>query len=225
LKLESEEIKKLLKQLYLLRAILYLTFVIALGTTALTVAPSLIQFSVYRPLVPGPSAQTTFPNATKATTATTLYSSTVSTAAGYSVTPTAFTPNTFNYYGFTALISWSVFGAALIWRGRVRSVWGQSRFSYDTFRLLVKMRGSQTRLKLMRSLSPPKNKLQLATALGIDWKAVDKHVQLLAKNGLIQAASTNGTATYYEVTDKGRSLLQVLEQLSNDISPSAESNA
>ena len=82
------------------------------------------------------------------------------------------------------------------------------------------MRGSQTRVKLMRSLSPPKNKLQLATALGIDWKAVDKHVQVLTKNGLIQAASTNGTATYYEVTDKGRSLLQVLEQLSNDIPPS-----
>jgi predicted transcriptional regulator len=154
------------------------------------------------------------------TAATTLYSSTAmypASTTAYSVTPTALT---FNYYGFTALISWMVFGAALIWRGRVRSVWGQSRFSYDTFRLLVKMRGSQTRVKLMRSLSPPKNKLQLATALGIDWKAVDKHVQVLTKNGLIQAASTNGTATYYEVTDKGRSLLQVLEQLSNDIPPS-----
>ena len=88
----------------------------------------------------------------------------------------------------------------------------------------MKMRGSHTRLKLMRSLNPPKNKLQLATALGIDWKAVDKHVQLLAKNGLIHAASTNGTATYYEVTDKGRSLLQVLEQLSNNIPPPGEPN-
>lgn len=85
------------------------------------------------------------------------------------------------------------------------------------------MRGSQTRLNLMRSLNPPKNKLQLATALGIDWKAVDKHVQVLEKNGLIQAASTNGTATYYEVTDKGRSLLEVLEQLSADVPASGQS--
>jgi predicted transcriptional regulator len=104
----------------------------------------------------------------------------------------------------------------------VRSVWGQSRFSYDTFRLLVKMRGAQTRLKLMQSLNPPKNKLQLATALAIDWKAVDKHVQVLEKNGLIRTASTSGTATFYEITEKGRSLLQVLEQLNTDTLPQAD---
>jgi len=86
------------------------------------------------------------------------------------------------------------------------------------------MRGSQTRLKLMRSLNPPRNKLQLATALGIDWKAVDKHVQVLEKNGLIQAASTSGTATYYVITDKGTSLLQLLDQLNGDPPPSPESS-
>ena len=123
------------------------------------------------------------------------------------------TPNPLNDIGLTALVSWTVFGAALIWRGHVRSVWGQSRFSYDTFRLLVKMRGAQTRVKLMHSLNSPKNKLQLATALGIDWKAVDKHVHVLEKNGLIEATSTSGTATFYEVTEKGKNLIQVLEQL------------
>lgn len=164
----------------------------------------------------GPAAQTAFANATVATT-TTLYSTTGPIPGGYSVIPGPFTPNLPNYYGFTALISWTVFGAALIWRGHVRSVWGESRFSYDTFRLLVKMRGAQTRLKLMRSLNSPKNKLQLATALGIDWKAVDKHVQVLEKNGLIQASSTSGTATFYEITEKGKSLIQVLEQLGVDI--------
>ena len=65
----------------------------------------------------------------------------------------------------------------------------------------------------MRSLNSPKNKLQLATALQIDWKAVDKHVQVLEKRGLIQATSTSGTATFYEVTEKGKNLMQVLEQL------------
>jgi predicted transcriptional regulator len=76
----------------------------------------------------------------------------------------------------------------------------------------------------MRSLNPPRNKLQLATALGIDWKAVDKHVQVLEKNGLIQAASTSGTSTYYEITDKGTSLLQLLDQLNGDPPPSPESS-
>jgi predicted transcriptional regulator len=78
------------------------------------------------------------------------------------------------------------------------------------------MRGAQTRLKLLHNLSGPRNKLQLATALGIDWKAVDKHVQMLEKNGLIQRTDTSGTAIFYEVTDKGRRLLEVLEELGVD---------
>ena len=211
---ENEEIRRLLKQLYRLRLILSLSFVIAVGATALIVAPAFFQTAGYGPSVPVPVAQTTFASTTtyESTTATTLFTSTPSTPGGYGVAG-PITPSLFSYYGLTALISWTVFGAALIWRGHVRSVWGQSRFSYDTFRLLVKMRGAQTRLKLMHSLDSPKNKLQLATALGIDWKAVDKHVHVLEKNGLIHASSTSGTATFYEVTEKGKDLIQVLEQL------------
>ena len=224
MKSDRERIDTLLKQLYWLRVTLYVSFALALGTTALTVAPSLSQTSGYGSLASNPAAQTAIANATVATTFLTTLASSTASYAGYSVTPTVLTPSTFNYYGISALISWTVFCAALIWRGRVRSVWGQSRFSYDTFRLLVRMRGSQTRLKLMRSLNPPRNKLQLATALGIDWKAVDKHVQVLEKNGLIQAASTSGTATYYVITDKGTSLLQLLDQLNGDPPPSPESS-
>lgn len=214
---ESDEIRRLLKQLFLLRVTLLLSFLVALGTTALIVAPSFFQFSGYGPSVAGPVAQTTFANATAA--ATTLFSNTGSTPGGYRVITGPATPNLLNYYGYSALISWTIFGVALIWRGHVRSVWGQSRFSYDTFRLLVKMRGAQTRVRLMRSLNSPKNKLQLATALGIDWKAVDKHIQVLERNGLIQATSTIGTATFYEVSEKGKSLIQVLQQLGVDIPP------
>jgi len=208
---ESDEIRRLLKQFYTLRLILTLSLVIALGTTALLVAPLFFQRAGLGSAVPVPIAQTSFESTTtyESSTATMLLTSTRSTrsVAG------PITPSLLNYYGLTALISWTVFGAALIWRGHVRSVWGQSRFSYDTFRLLVKMRGAQTRVKLMHSLDAPKNKLQIATALGIDWKAVDKHVHVLEKNGLIHASSTSGTATFYEVTGKGRDLIQVLEQL------------
>jgi predicted transcriptional regulator len=222
LKSDNDDLEKVLKQLSLLRVTLYLSFLVAMGTTALAFASPLVQILGFGHIVSGPAVQSTAENATAATT--TLYSSIVtaavtgSTSTEYGVAaPTS--ANWPNYYGFTALISWVLFGATLIWRGHVRSVWGQSRFSYDTFRLLVKMRGAQTRLKLMRSLNPPKNKLQLATALAINWKAVDKHVQVLEKNGLIQTASTSGTATFYEVTEKGRNLLQVLEELNIDTPP------
>lgn len=68
----------------------------------------------------------------------------------------------------------------------------------------------------MRSLDQPKNKLQLATALGIDWKAVDKHFQMLEKRGLIHPAATKGTTTWYELTEKGSRLLQLLDELGAD---------
>jgi predicted transcriptional regulator len=217
LKSNGDELRKQLKQFNLLRVITYLSLLVALGTTAF-LAVSLF-LTGYAPLA-GPSTaatQTAFANATVATTTTVYsYSSTTTPSGGYSIIAALAMPNLLTYDGFIAVLSWTVFGAALIWRGHVRSVWGQSRFSYDTFRLLVKMRGAQTRVKLMRSLNSPKNKLQLATALGIDWKAVDKHVQVLERNGLIHATSTNGTATFYEVSEKGKNLMQVLEQLIAD---------
>jgi predicted transcriptional regulator len=211
---ESRDIKKLLRKLYLLRVILYLSFIIAIGTTTILVAPALFQSATSGTAVPAAQTQTFAASATTA-----LYTNTLSSQGGYGLISAPLTPTPITSFGLTALLSWAVFGAALIWRGRVRSVWGQSRFSYDTFRLVVKMRGAQTRLNLMHSLNSPKNKLQLATALGIDWKAVDRHVQVLEKNGLIHATSTTGTTTFYEVTEKGKDLIQVLEQLNAESSP------
>ena len=182
----------------------------------MVISPTLFQSSSYEPQVAGPVTPSKFANTTLP--ADNVFQSSTKPTPPQEYGRLVLRPTSLlNYYGWTALFSWGVFGAALIWRGHVRTVWGRSRFSYETFRLLVKMRGAQTRLKVMRSLNEPKNKLQLATALGIDWKAVDKHVQVLEKNGLIKATSTSGTATFYEVTDKGRSLMEVLKQLGADV--------
>jgi predicted transcriptional regulator len=211
---QHDEVRKLLKQLFVLRITLILSFIVAVATTAALLLLPAPLFSGY-----GPAAQTAFANATASLATATapippvLFSNTTASNKQVAPAPISSMPDLLSNFGLTALISWTAFGAALVWRGHVRSVWGRSRFSYDTFRLLVRMRGAQTRLKLMHSLDSPKNKLQLATALGIDWKAVDKHVQVLEKNGLIHASSTAGTTTFYEVTGKGRDLLQVLEQL------------
>ncbi len=167
-------------------------------------------FSGYVGIPAGPSAQTAISSVTTASFSTTA-------VPGLQSQPLVTVYSLPQLSGYIALLSWAAFAAALIWRGHVRSVWSKSRFSYDTFRLLVRMRGAQTRLRLMRSLSEPKNKLQLATALGVDWKVVDKHVQMLERNGLIHPTATKGTATFYELTDKGTRLLQVLEELGADL--------
>lgn len=209
---------KLSRRLFLAKLVLVLSFCAAAGTTLLALSLSFAPAG-YPRLIPGPpEAQTTI--LTTTATATTLFSQTTASSTqegpGAALSPLRIAPTVQQYSGLAALVSWTVFFGALIWRGHVRSVWGRSRFSYDTFRLLVRMRGAQTRLKLMHSLDEPKNKLQLATALGIDWKTVDKHVQVLEKNGLIAATSTSGTAVFYELTEKGKQLLELLEELGAD---------
>ena len=197
----DSEIGRLRKYFLLSELILVFAFIVGIVATVLTMIS-------YFTSSPGPL--------TAAMTTTPASNQTLANIAQIMPGPLATLQIRYQDYGYTALFSWIGFAGALIWRGHIRSVWSRSDFSYDTFRLIISMRGAQTRLKLLHNLSGPRNKLQLATALGIDWKAVDKHVQMLEKNGLIQRTDTSGTAIFYEVTDKGRRLLEVLEELGVD---------
>ena len=206
----EDELARLRRHFSIVNAILIAALVLAAGTSLATLyyvtSPSMA--------AEGPAGNTMISSQTTAsTTASQTYFTT--SEQGYGPAPLTVAQISLASYEYVALFSWIAFFAALIWRGQIRSVWSRSRFSYDTFRLLVRMRGAQTRLKLMHSLNAPKNKLQLATVLGIDWKAVDKHVQVLEEKGLIHATATSGTATFYEITDKGKRALEVLEELGN----------
>ncbi len=113
------------------------------------------------------------------------------------------------------LISLSILVGTLIWRGHVRVAWSRSCFDYDTFKLLVRMRGGRTRVNLLRSLGEQKNKLQLAKELGMDWKAVDRNIRILLKYGLIRESESSGKVKYYSLTPDGRKVLELLEELNN----------
>lgn len=94
------------------------------------------------------------------------------------------------------------------WRGRVRQMWTDSGLECSVFELLVRMRGGPTRTKLLRMLAEPKNKLQLANAAGIDWKAVDR----MLEHGLVQIVVVAGTCTMFMATEKGTRAISVLEK-------------
>lgn len=91
-----------------------------------------------------------------------------------------------------------------IWRGLVKSRWTESGLCCGVFELLVRMKGGETRTRLLTSLLEPKNKLQLSHELGIDWKAVDGHISKLLQFSLVQEAYTAGTCKVYSITQKGR---------------------
>lgn len=107
-------------------------------------------------------------------------------------------------------ITWGAVAGTLIWRGKVRSAWSRQGYDYDTFRLVTKMRGSPMRIRLLNAVSEdPKNKLQLAKELGVDWKTIDIHIEIL-QSRLVEELTVVGTARYYAITHDGTKILSLL---------------
>jgi DNA-binding MarR family transcriptional regulator len=77
------------------------------------------------------------------------------------------------------------------------------------------MKGGRARVNLLRSLGEQKNKLQLAKELGMDWKDVDRNIQILLKYGLIRESESVGKVKYYSLTPDGNKVLELLEELNN----------
>jgi len=110
---------------------------------------------------------------------------------------------------------------ALIWRGKIRRIWLANGFGYKHFELMVKMRGSKTRLQILRTFDIPKTRQYIAHELNLDWKAVDTHVKALLKYGLIKEMCSVGQTTYYTRSESGDKLLELLK---NDFSESSDGN-
>lgn len=112
--------------------------------------------------------------------------------------------------------SWFFVGGMWIWRGRMRSKWTGLGFDSDVFTLFVKMKGAKTRIRLLDALSVPKDRLQLAEELGLDWKSVDRHVAIMKKYGFLDDKLAYGRVRMYQLTPVGLSLLQLLQELSKE---------
>ncbi len=120
---------------------------------------------------------------------------------------------------FVAPVTWVLVGGAWVWRGRVRARYSEMGFGSDVFELFMKMKGGATRIRLLNTLSTPKDRLQLAEELGVDWKTVDRHMQTLNKYGFVREQSAYGTVRLYEVTPMGRMLLNLFDDLERTDGP------
>ena len=115
---------------------------------------------------------------------------------------------------YAALGSWTFIAATLGFKGIVKHLWCRSKLDYEVFKLLVRMRGSPTRVRILRLLEKPMNRLMLARELGLDWKAVDRHMKLLEEYALIQKVNVEKRrGQLYTLTDKGRTALELLSRL------------
>jgi hypothetical protein len=99
-----------------------------------------------------------------------------------------------------------------VWRGVTKNAWTEKGLCCGAFELLVSMKGGRTRMAILKSLARPKNKLQMAHELQIDWKAVDSHVKRLLAFGLVLEWALAGTCRLYVISEKGKHALELLEQ-------------
>jgi DNA-binding transcriptional ArsR family regulator len=113
-------------------------------------------------------------------------------------------------------LSWFVVGLAWIWRGRVRLRWKNAGLDSDSFRLILRMKGGPTRLSILKALTAPKDRLELANELSLDWKTVDHHIRVLSEYGFIKATSSYGTVVLYGITKQGETLLKVMDELNRE---------
>jgi hypothetical protein len=111
---------------------------------------------------------------------------------------------------------WIFVGGLWIWRGRMKSRWEALGFDSEVFELFVRMRGGKTRVKLLNSLLIPKDRFQLAQELGLDWKAVDRHIMMLDKFGFVREQTAYGRVRIYELTSSGKMLLQLFQSLNDE---------
>lgn len=120
---------------------------------------------------------------------------------------------------FVAPLAWILLGGAWVWRGRLRSRYMEMGFDTDVFELFMKMKGGATRIRVLNTLSTPKDRLQLAEELGVDWKTVDRHVQILNKYGFVREQAAYGNVRMYEVTPIGKMLLNLFDDLEKTDGP------
>lgn len=114
---------------------------------------------------------------------------------------------------FLASGGWGLVAIATLWYQRTTSTWRKMGFESDVFQLLMRTKGGPTRIRLLRSLTTPKNKLELSRELGCDWNVIDRHVRILFKYGMIESATAYGNVKIYQLTGTGKKLLQLIEEL------------
>jgi DNA-binding transcriptional ArsR family regulator len=117
------------------------------------------------------------------------------------------------------LVSWiALTGLTFIWRGRTRSMWLKLGFDQNVFELFIKMKGAPTRLKVLETLvATSKDRAQISEELGLDWKAVDRHVVLLERYGIVKESSSQGATKFYGLTPLGNSLLQLMSEMKREV--------
>jgi DNA-binding HxlR family transcriptional regulator len=68
---------------------------------------------------------------------------------------------------------------------------------------------------LLQNLEEPKHRFELTKVTGIDWKEVDRQLRVLENYGLVRVIAQSGTVKMYQITEQGRVLVKLIDDLTN----------
>lgn len=125
----------------------------------------------------------------------------------------------YNSSPYLAPLAWIAFLLRLFWKGKIRAFWQRRGYDYDTFKVITRMRGSPVRINILQNLSVPKSRLQLSKELGMDWKSINNHVDILINYNLVKEVVSIGTAKYLIITERGKETLELLKHGESDSRP------
>jgi len=132
--------------------------------------------------------------------------------------PTGVTNPFFFYAPPLSIAGWIAVGL-VVFQGRasrhsqVKSLFARRGFGADVYDLMIGMRGGGSRVSLLQNMDSPKHRLELSELTGIDWKEVDRQLAVLEKYGLVKVYAQSGTVKLYQVTEQGKLLLGLIEEL------------
>jgi DNA-binding MarR family transcriptional regulator len=114
---------------------------------------------------------------------------------------------------FLASGGWGLVVITSLWYQRTTSTWRKMGFDSDVFQLLMRTKGGPTRIRLLKSLTTSKNRLELSRELGYDWNVIDRHIRILLKYGMIEETTAYGNVKLYQLTGTGRKLVGLIDEL------------
>jgi DNA-binding transcriptional ArsR family regulator len=100
----------------------------------------------------------------------------------------------------------------MVWKGGVIKMWRAKGYDYETFRVFTKMRGSESRIRILRQLQGSKNRLQLAKELDMHWESISNHMDILSRYGMVEEVAFYGTTRYLRISAKGKQLLDLIAE-------------
>ena len=111
-----------------------------------------------------------------------------------------------------SMSSWAIFCVTFFRRGISRK-WRRLGFDKDVFELMVNMRGARSRLRLLNYLDEPRQRAELSKLSGLDWKEVDREIDLLQRFGLITVYAQSGSVKLYKLSEQGKLMLKLIMEL------------